>query len=340
MASTINTDNSYYQHDTSVIQKNNPVLSNEELEKISDKISTQSGFEQAWGKSADVSVSKDDLSFLCSEEGYLKMKQDTQDLYAANMRQQQKLAEGRDPADKFWNNTGDQWMTFSDALRSGGFYDNMSDDQVGEVEGLLEQITSGMDRLSKSQYNTGIDFGSLNDSGGKFFMSSAEVTVALESSTAALRYMSEKFIPDELKEDFNGLIDMYRKHNEEILSEYNNPVESFNKVVANINKMGSSMVAEKPVGEYKYTVMLGNIDKTEDEKKDFREQIADIFKRYGLKGDFTTTLDMIKKQFEDYASGNSEDKGFRQYVCDEASGVFDDMQKYWGSLMNRVNGHS
>lgn len=133
---------------------------------------------------------------------------------------------------------------------------------------------------------------------------------------------------------------MYRKHNEEIMSEYNSPVESFNKVVANINKMGSIKIAEKPVGEYKYTVMLGSIDKTEDEKKDFKEQIADIFKRYGLKGDFTTTLDMIKKQFEDYASGNSKDKEFRQYVSDEAAGLFDDMQNYWGSLMDRVNGHS
>lgn len=29
-------------------------------------------------------------------------------------------------------------------------------------------------------------------------------------------------------------------------------------------------IAEKPVGEYKYTVMLGSIDKSEEEKKDFR----------------------------------------------------------------------
>lgn len=290
--------------------------------------------------SASLSVSKDDVAFLCSDEGFAKMKKDAEDLYAANLRQQQKIAEGRDPEDKFWNNTGDQWMTFSEALRNGGFYDNMSGEQVREVEGLLEQITSGMDRLSKSQYNTGIDFGSLSDSGSKFFMSSAEASVALESSVAALQYMSEKLIPDDLKEDFNGLIDMYRKHNEEIMSEYNSPVESFNKVVANINKMGSIKIAKKPVGEYKYTVMLGSIDKTEDEKKDFKEQIADIFKRYGLKGDFTTTLDMIKKQFEDYASGNSKDKEFRQYVSDEAAGLFDDMQNYWGSLMDRVNGHS
>lgn len=82
-----------------------------------------------------------------------------------------------------------------------------------------------------------------------------------------------------------------------------------------------------------------SISKDQSESLEQR-QIADIFKRYGLKGDFTTTLDMIKKQFEDYASGNSEDKGFRQYVSDEATGLFDDMQKYWASLMDHVNGHS
>ena len=315
-------------------------ISKDQSETLEKSINAAANSINQSGEGVKLSISKEDMDFLASEEGFKKMQQDTMDLYALNVKQQEKLAEGRDPSDKFWNNTGDQWLTFSEELDKAGFYDNMSDEQVKEFEGLLEQITSGMDRLSKSQYNTGIDFGSLSDSGSKFFMSSAEASVALETSTAALKYMSEKLIPDELKEDFNKLIDMYKKHNEEILSEYNNPMESFNRVVANINKMGSSKIAEKPVGEYKYTVMLGSIDKSEEEKKDFREQIADIFQKYGLKGDFTTTLDMIKKQFEDYASGNSEDKGFRQYVNDEAARLFDDMQKYWVSLMAHVNGHS
>ncbi len=328
MSISVNTDHNYYEKgiSASTDQRNNQVLSGGETE--SGKVNE---------KSADLSISKDDMAFLCSEVGYVKMKKDAEDLYAANLRQQQKIAEGRDPEDKFWNNTGDQWMTFSNALRDGGFYDNMSKEDVQEIEGLLEKITAGMDRLSKSQYNTGMDFGTLSDSGSKYFMTSAEATVALESSTAALQYMSEKLIPDNLKEEFNGLIDMYKKHNEEILSEYNNPVESFNKVVSNINKMGSDKIAKKPVGEYKYTVMLGDIDKTEQDKKDFRDQISEIFKRYGLKGDIATTLDMIKMQFEAYASDDSDDEGFRQYVSKESEGLFNGIQDYWIDLVNRVN---
>lgn len=327
MSISVNTDYNYYEKGISISadQRNSQVVSGDE---------TESGKKDE--RSAGLSISKDDIAFLCSDEGYAKMKKDAEDLYAANLRQQQKLAEGRNPEDKFWNNTGDQWMTFSNALKDGGFYDNMSKEDVQEIEGLLEKITAGMDRLSKSQYNTGLDYGTLNDSGNKYFMTSAEAAVSLESSTVALQYMSEKLIPDDLKEEFNGLIDMYKKHNEEILSEYNNPVESFNKVVSNINKMGSDKIAKKPVGEYKYTVMLGEIDKTEQDKKDFRNQISEIFKRYGLKGDIATTLDMIKNQFEAYASDDSDDEGFRQYVNKEAEGLFNGIQDYWTDLINRV----
>ena len=328
MSISVTTDYNYYEKGISV-------SADQRNDQISPGVETESG--KMGERSADLSISKDDLAFLCSEEGYAKMKKDAEDLYAANLRQQQKIAEGRDPEDKFWNNTGDQWMTFSNALRDGGFYDNMSQEDAQEIEGLLEKITAGMDRLSKSQYNTGIDFGTLSDSGNNYFMTSAEAAVALESSTAALQYMSEKLIPDDLKEEFNGLIDMYKKHNEEILSEYNNPVESFNKVVSNINKMGSDKIAKKPVGEYKYTVMLGDIDKTEQDKTDFRNQISEIFKRYGLKGDIATTLDMIKKQFEAYASDDSDDEGFRQHVSKEAEGLFNGIQDYWTDLANRLN---
>ena len=315
-------------------------ISKDRSESIERSISEAAKSLNISNEGVKLSISKEDMDFLTSEDGFKKMQQDVMDLYAMNAKQQQKLAEGRDSLDKFWNSTGDQWLTFSDELDKAGFYDNMSDEQVKEFEGVLEQITSGMDRLSKSQYNTGIDFGTLSDSGSKFFMSSAEASVALESSIAALRYMSEKLIPDELKADFEGLIDMYKKHNEEILSEYNNPTESFNRVVAKINKMGTGKIAAKPVDEYKYTVMLGNVDKTEDEKNEFRKQIADIFKRYGAKGDFATTLDMIKKQLEDYATDNSDDQGFRKYVSEAATGLFEDMQKYWGNLMNRTNSNS
>ena len=283
---------------------------------------------------ASLSVSKDNLDYLCSEDGFAKMKKDAEDLYAANRRQQQKLAKGRDPSDKFWQNTGDQWITFSLALEMNGFYDSMGSEQAKEFQGMLEMVTSSMDNLSKSIYNTGIDFGSYN-AGGKYFMSSAEAATALEASTAALQYISDKLIPDEYKDEFNGLIDMYKKHNEEILSEYQSPMESFNKVVAGIQKAGASFISKKPVADYRYTGMLGEVDKTESDKNEYRSKVADIFAKYAGKSDLKTIMDMLKAQYEEYATDDSDDEGFRQYVSKEAGYLFDNIEKYWGVLLEK-----
>ena len=286
------------------------------------------------GDAASVSVSKDSLDYLCSEDGFAKMKKDAEDLYAINRKGQQKLAEGRNPSDKFWQNTGDQWITFSSALEMNGFYDSIGSEQAKQFQEMLEMVTSGMDNLSKSMYNTGIDFGSYN-AGGKYFMSSAEAATALESSTAALQYISDKLIPDEYKDEFNGLIDMYKKHNEEILSEYKSPMESFNKVVAGIQKAGESFISKKPVAEYKYTGMLGEVDKTEDDKNEYKSRVAEIFAKYAGKGDLKTVMDMLKTQYENYATNDSDDKGFRQYVSKEADYLFDNIEKYWGVVLSK-----
>ena len=48
-----------------------------------------------------------------------------------------------------------------------GFYDSMGSEQAKEFQGMLEMVTSSMDNISKSMYNTGIDFGSYN-AGGKY----------------------------------------------------------------------------------------------------------------------------------------------------------------------------
>ena len=295
------------------------------IESALDSIVTTDG-------NVNVSVSKEDMVFLCSEDGFARMKKDAEDLYAANIKQQQIIAEGRDPEDKFWKNTGDQWLTFSETLDKSGFYDNMSDEQVKEFEGLLERITSGMDNLSKCQYNTGMDLGSYN-AGGKYFMSSADAATLLEASTTALQYMSENMIPDDLRDDFNNLIDMYRKHNEEILSEYKSPMESFNKVVSGIYKAGADFISKKPVEDFKYTAMLGDVSHNENEKQNYKSRIADIIRKYAFAGDVDTALTLLKAEHESYVSGNSDDKGFRNYVAKNAEYLFKNIGEYWGKLV-------
>lgn len=319
------------QQETQISEKN---ISEERLAEIGKAI--QSEFNSLGGNrdGVKVSVSQDTLDFLCSSDGLAKMKQDAEDIYVANLRQQQRLAEDRDPSDKFWNNTGDQWLTFSETLYNSGFYDNMSDEQVMEFENLLERITSGMDNLSKSQFNTGIDFGQ-EQSTGKFFMTSAEAVTSLESSVAALQYLSDKLLPNDLKDEFNGMIDMYKKHNEEIMSEYKSPMESFDRVVADIYKTGRGHMASKPVEEYMYYVKLGEIEADEEKDNGYRTTISDIFKKYMMAGKSDIAMGMLKNQFEQYVTDNSDDQGLRQYVSREAEDVFANIQDYWKVLINR-----
>ena len=283
-------------------------------------------------------ISQEDMDFLCSEEGFQKMKQDAQNLYVVNANQQKAIAAGRDSVDSFWNNTGNQWLTFSESLNNSGFFDDMSDEQVKSFEDSLAYITSGMDRLSRSQYETGMDFSSFNEE-FKYFMTSAEATTELESSTAALRYMSDKMIPDEQREDFNNLIDMYHKHNSEIISEYVNPMESFNRVVAGINATREKNpdalepVAQKPVAEYKYTVMLGNVQKSENDRKAFGDEMKDIFSQLSS-GKTDDVWEKVQKKLAEYATDESDDEGLNAHVASQADYLFKHMRDVWQMVLN------
>lgn len=276
-----------------------------------------------------VSISKEDMDFLCSEEGFLKMKKDAEDLYVKNANQQKTIANGRDKDDAFWGNTGNQWLVFSEALYNNGFYDGMSDEEVKEFEDTLAYITSGMDCLSRSQYLTGIEYKSFGEE-FKVFMDSGEAAMELESSTAALRYLADKMLPEDQREEFNKLVDKYYAHNTEVISEYNNPMESFNRVVAG---MSSFKVADDPVDEYKYTVNLGKISRSEEDKKQYQNDLTKFFALLENNNNSTDIWNKIKDRFLDYSTNNSSDNGFRDYVFGQSQYLFEHMQKCWNNLL-------
>lgn len=99
---------------------------------------------------------------------------------------------------------------------------------------------------------------------------------------------------------------MYRRHNEEILSEYKSPMEGFNKVISGIYKEGADFISKKPVEDFKYTAMLGDVD---------------------------TALTLLREEHESYVSGNSDDKGFRNYVAKDAEYLFKNIGEYSGKLV-------
>lgn len=317
------------------------VLSEEQSQKITNGIKAAYDALNWQRRGSRVAFSKKNMDFLCSEEGFQKMKSDAEKLYVVNANQQKEIAVGRNSIDLFWNNTGNQWLTFSEMLNKNGFFDEMNDETVKAFEDTLSFITSGMDRFSRSQYNTGLDFSSF-DEDYKYFMTESEVLMELESSTAALWQLSDNMIPTEQREEFGKLIDMYHAHNEEIISEYINPMESFNRVVAGIdaarkkNPDQYEPAAQKPVDEYKYTVMLGNIIKSAGQKKEFQDALADLFSQYSNSGNDSDMLARVRDKYIEYTSNVSDDEGLREYVGKEADYLFEHMRKVWGIFDNTL----
>ena len=322
------------------------VISREKEELIKQSIEAVTknpDWRKAHVQGAEYSFSKEDIDFLCSEEGFEKMKKDAEDLYIKNADRQKEIAANRNPEDSFWKNTGNQWLIFSEFLYNNNFYADMGDNEVKEKEDLLAQITAGMDHLSRSQYKTGIEFSDFYGHGSNFFMSSGEVLMELEASTEALMYFADRFVPTEARGKFDELIDSYYSHNTQVISEYNNPMESFNKGVYAINsgKYPNSCIlkegtAPNPVGEYKYTLLLGGMTKTMEETKKYQEDISKIFELL-RKG--STDTDILKKQrkdlYADYMTKKSDDQTFRSYMAGQASSTFNRIENYWAELCRK-----
>ena len=272
----------------------------------------------------NVSISKEGMDLLCSEEGFQKMKQDGADLFIKNEIQKKENAKDKNPDDPFWENTVNQWLVFSEMLYNNGFYSGMTDEEVDQFEDTLAHITYGMDCLSRSQpqYIMGVEVRPVREK-YKFFQSESEAITGLESSVAALRYLSDKLLPEEHREGFNQLIDKYYQHNNEVLSEYDNPMETFRRVVAGMGMHSDrSFYSNNPVGEFKYTVRLGMINKTEQEKKAYRQGLQILFENMKNNGNDPSIWEQIKEYFQSYSTDNSNNSGFRNYVYDEAQYLF------------------
>lgn len=281
-----------------------------------------------------VSISKEGMDFLCSEESFQKMKQDVADVFIKNEIHKKELAKDKNPDDPFWENTTNQWLVFSEMLYNNGFYTGMTDEEVDQFEDTLAHITYGMDCLSRSQCQNAMvmDVRPIRQK-YKFFQSESEAITGLESSVAALRYLSDRLLPEEHREGFNQLIDKYYQHNNEVLSEYDNPMETFRRVVAGMGMHSDKIFYSKnPVGEFKYTVRLGMINKTEQEKKAYRQGLQILFENMKNNGNDPSIWEQIKEYFQSYSTDNSNNSGFRNYVYDEAQYLFSHMKSCWSRL--------
>ena len=248
------------------------------------------------------------------------------------------MAAGREATDEFWENPTNQWLNFTKYLDQHGFYENRSDEDVKKFENLLSEITNGMDFLTGLQFNTGfIDVRGSFHSGPRPYMSKAEAITSLESSTNALSYLAEKLLPDDQKEGFSKLIDLYKSHNEKIIEDYKNPFEGIERAIGlSIEKrkdyFGSSL---KPVEEAKYQSMKAKITKTDKAYKDYWKAISEEFRRYNESQD-DTILKSVKEIYLNFVTDNTKDVNFRNYMMKKAKSTFSHIEHCWKRILEKA----
>ena len=54
-----------------------------------------------------------------------------------------------------------------------------------------------------------------------------------------------------------------------------------------------------------------------------------------VSGNLQDAMDMLKSQYEKFASGNSDDDAFKEYVSENAKELFSNIQGYWKELIER-----
>lgn len=279
-------------------------------------------------RSDKTSISQEAKDFLCSDAAREKMQADLIDLYNKSGVELKQIAL-ENPEDKFWANTGNQWLTLSEELYNNGFYDNMSDEDVKEVEDILAKITAGMDSLSRTMYNTGIDYNKYV-SGRSYFMDSSEAILELESAKSALKYFCKTKVDESLKESFNDLIDNFYSHNSKLISEYKSPMESFNKVV---NTMNNGKVDSKNTKEYNLQIQAGGVTHDVKEKQDFSKVLSELFINLMTEQDNASIWGQIEKLYVNYNTTGTDSKELENYEKEKCQAIIDRLKDYWEELV-------
>lgn len=329
------------------------VISEEKLAENKAKIEeyTKSAeYKALKGDSVHVSISEETMNFLCSEEGFEKMKQDAAQMYIKQANMQRQFGADKDPNDPFWENTREQWMIFSEYLYNNDFYTNMSDEEVLEMEGMLAHITSGMNQISGIEYGMApctvmtshtYNFNYAGGADGGFYMDSAEAIVELESSVNALKTFSEKYVSKDMQEEFNRLIDKYYEHNKGILADYHNPMESMNKFINGVYSgkyPDSALITEGRLPnisyEYVYKMILGGIHKTNEDKDVFANDVSSLFDSLRKKEIESAELwRQLQEMYMSYSTNDYQVTGLNEYVWDRMTDSLERMQGYWEKVL-------
>lgn len=220
-----------------------------------------------------------------------------------------------------------QWTVFSENLYKNGFYDNMSDEEVQKMEGMLKSITSGVDSIS-----------GLTDAERSYSSLSHEAAkLEFISSINALNYFADNYVPDEMRDSFKGLIKSYEEYNSESVAKHKNADDLYSEAMAKIpapNAVHVSAATKKMQEDTRFSQEIGRVTHSANEDAQLKKDYQTLFdKLVNDKSDVEGIFDELKNTMIGYASGGSKNSNVLAMLQTRNSAAIHNMSDYWSRLL-------
>lgn len=233
-------------------------------------------------------------------------------------------------AGNVFNGTGDfkkQYLVLSENLYNNGFYNNLSDDEVKEMEDMLKNITSGMESLNANSINHNFSTD----------MSHEAARLEFISSVNALNYFADKYVPEEMRDSFKEVIKQYESYNSAKVETHKNIYDLRDESMAAIpapNAVNVSATVKKYQEETKASAEIGKVSHTKEQEQANKEDYQALFDKLMQKQDSVSSIfDSLQSTLVNYASGGSKNNLVLQMLNSRNSATIYNMADYWSKLL-------
>ncbi len=217
-----------------------------------------------------------------------------------------------------------QYLVLSENLYRNGFYDDLSDEEVKEMEGMLEEITSGMNAINGGIIN-------LSEQ-----MTHESAGLELDSSVRALNYFAEKYVPAEMRDSFQEVIGQYEKYNRDRVESFKGMEDIRNENARDLSsgRLSSNASVRRSQEVTRARMEIARVTHTPEEKETQQARYDELFDRLVQKKDSVSTIfGEMQQSLADYAAGGSGNSLVYQLLNKQNGPSFQRMASYWSRLL-------
>lgn len=229
-----------------------------------------------------------------------------------------------------FNGTGDfkqQYLVLSENLYNNGFYDNLSDDEVRDMEQMLKDITSGMESINGSRLNRNFSTE----------MSHEAAKLELVSSVNALNYFADKYVPEEMRDSFKEMIKQYECYNSEKVAAHKSIYDLRDESMAKMpapNAVNVSAAVKKTQEDTKASMEIGRVKHTKEQEQENKDEYQTLFDSLMQKQDSVSNIfNSLQNTLVNYASGGSKNSNVLTMLNSRNLAAIHNMSDYWSRLL-------